>query len=311
MGTESTDRWDDADTIFFARELEQVKAKAYEKRYQELEGRNIVPPVFDYDPAVETITYESYESIGVAALIENYATDFRRVDTKSKQESHKVKSFGDSVGWTFQDIRRARMAGKPLEARKVNAARRAILLVDDKVIAFGDTALNFTGVLNHPNVPIISAIDIDPTGAVVTAWALKTGAQLLADLMLGQSTVHTQSSGVEQPDTLVLPPSCYALAAMLTIGQTDTTILEHFLKNQKFIRNVISWFPLETAGAGGTKRALFYKRDPDYLEHPIPQDFETPVPPQWKGGELETLFHARFGGVIIRFPLAMLYMDGL
>lgn len=310
MSTEQL-RWDEADSIFFSRELEQKKATAYEKHYPELVGRTVVPPVFDYDPAVETITYEMYEAVGVAKLIENYATDFRRVDTKGKEYSAKVKSFGDSVGYTFQDIRRARMTGKPLEQRKVNSARRAILLVDDDIIATGDASLGFTGILNHANIPSISAIDIDAGGPVVTSWSAKTAEQIVADLMLGTITVITQSNGVESPNTLALPVTAMAIAASKTLAGTTKTALQHYIETQQWVKNVVPWYKLETAGAGNSKRALFYRRDPDFIEHPIPQDFETPVPSQWKGGELETIFHARFGGVIVRYPLSSLYMDGI
>lgn len=302
----NSQRYDEADTVFFDRELTQKKAIAYEKKYPELKGRLVVPANFDYDPAVETIIYEMYDLVGAAQLVENYATDFRRVDTSTGEFSAKVKAFGASVGMTFQDIRRARMANKPLEQRKFNAARRAILLADDQAIALGNTQLGFTGVLNHPNVPEVSAVDI---GGGVTQWENKTGEQIVADLSLGLSTILTQSNGVEQPNAVVLPPTSYSVAALKTLTNTSVTALQHFLKNQQSITSIESWAQLEAAGTSSSKRALFYKRDPDYLEHPVPQDFETPVPPQWKGGEMETLFHSRFGGVIIRYPLAFLYMD--
>lgn len=307
MPTES-ERYDAADTIFFERELAQKKATAYEKKYPELKGRTIVPTVFDYDSAVEQVGYEMYDLVGIARVIENYATDFRRVDTNASEHFARIKGFGASVGMSFQDIRRARLAGKPLEQRKFNAARRAILLADDQAIAFGNALLNFQGILNHPNIPIISAIDV---GSGVTEWENKTAEQILADMSLGVTTIETQSNHVEAPNALVLPPSKYAIASLKVMAGTDTTVVTHFLRNQDKIRSVESWGHLDAAGAGGTARALFYKRDPDYVEHPVPQDFETPVPPQWKGGEMETLFHARFGGVIVRYPLSAVYMDNL
>ena len=77
------------------------------------------------------------------------------------------------------------------------------------------------------------------------------------------------------------------------------------------LRNAESWYKLNTADAAGTgPRALFYKRSPEVLELVIPQDFEQ-LPPQAKNLAFVVPCHARCGGVVVRYPVAMLYLDGI
>jgi hypothetical protein len=108
--------------------------------------------------------------VGTPKVVTNYATGFPRADVTGVEFTAKVKSIGDSFGYSVMDIRRARLGRKPLSERKANAARKGILEKDDRIIAFGEADHGLVGLLNHPNIPITSATDI---GSGVTAWASK------------------------------------------------------------------------------------------------------------------------------------------
>lgn len=311
-----TIRADAADTMFVERELLQKKAQAYEKKYPQLKGRLFVPLGTNYDPAVEIIVYEMYDQVGMAKVITNYANDFPRAEVSGIEYPAKVKSLGDSFGYSVMDVRRARMAGRPLESRKSNAARRAMLEKEEVITALGDADHKLVGLLNNENVPTITAVDIDVTGAVVTEWAHKTAAQILVDLNLFESTIQTNTKGTESPDTLLLPPGELTRIRQMRLDDSDMTVLEWFLSKSQSIRNVDSWHFLDTAGlkadeVTACQRAMAYRRDIDYVEHPLPQDFEYPVPLALKGMEYEQICHERTGGVIMRYPLGSLYMDGI
>jgi hypothetical protein len=50
----------DADeSIFFARELESVKSKTYDRLYPEYKALSLIPVSEEVDPGAETIKYES------------------------------------------------------------------------------------------------------------------------------------------------------------------------------------------------------------------------------------------------------------
>lgn len=67
----------------------------------------------------------SYDRTGVAKIINNYATDLPRADVKGKPTTAYVKSVGDSYGYSVQEMRASRLAGKSLDVRKAEAARYA------------------------------------------------------------------------------------------------------------------------------------------------------------------------------------------
>lgn len=72
----------EAASVFFARELDQVKAKTYDKQYPELSALAYFPITSEVNEGAETTTYYSYDITGMAEIINNYATDLPRVDVK-------------------------------------------------------------------------------------------------------------------------------------------------------------------------------------------------------------------------------------
>lgn len=297
------------ETVFFERELEQIKAKTYDKKYPELKIRKLVPVNSDVNPGAEMITYWQYDEVGMAKIVESYAKDFPRVDVKKKQFSSPVKSLGDSYGYSIQDIRKARMAGTPLEQRRANAARKAMMQAEDQIGAFGDSDSGLQGLFSNPNTPEL-VLAADGTGTS-KAFEDKTPDMILRDLNLLANTPMENTNGIETIDTVLLPVNQYSyIASTPRSANSDTTILEFFLSKNPFVKNVDHYHKLAGAGASGTDRMFGYRRDPDVMTLEIPQDFEQ-FPPQEEGMEFNVYCHQRIGGVIIYYPLATIFADGI
>lgn len=300
----------DADeSIFFSKELEAVKTQAYDVLYPEFKARKLIPVSFDAGPGAETIKYEQYDTVGMAKLIANYADDLPRADVKGKEYRVPVKSLGDSYGYNIQEVRASKMAKKPLEQRRANAAKRAMLMKENSIALLGDSATGLLGLLNHPNMPEYT-LTADGTGSTKT-WSTKTGIQINRDLSGIVSYVMTQTKGVENPDTILLPLAKFNYIANTKMDQgSDTTILQFFLKNNPQIKNIDWLNELAAAGAGGTDRMIVYTRSSEKLTLEIPQDFEQ-FPVQEKGLEFIVPCHQRIGGVIMYYPMAACFADGL
>ena len=299
----------DADeSIFFQKELEAKKAKAYDVQYAELKARQVIPVSFEAGPGAESIKYEQYDSVGVAKLISSYADDLPRSDVKGAEFFSPVKSLGASYGYSLQEVRAAAMARKPLEQRRANAAKRAILQKENDIAMSGDTATGLKGLLNHSAVPLV-VLPNDGSGSSIL-WSTKTADQIIRDLNLVANTIVETTKGVENPDSILLPIASYTYIASTARSSTsDTTILEYFLQNNPFVKQVGWLNELATAGAGGLKRMVCYKRDPDKLTLEIPQDFEQ-LPEQERNLEFVVPCHSRIGGVIFYYPLSAAYADG-
>jgi hypothetical protein len=303
---------DAAENIFFARELEQIRSASYDIKYAERKARTLIPVDNSIDPGAEVVTYSQYDRLGVAKIIASYADDLPRADVKGKQFNVTVKGVGSSFGYSVQEIRAARMAGKPLEQRKSNAARQAVEDKIDSIAALGDTQTGLVGLLNIANAQTYT-ITAGAGGA--TRWNFsgtpKTGLEVLKDLNSAAHTIVTTTKEVEKPDTVLMPLAQYAYIASTPLQSgSDTTILQFFLRNSPYIKNVESWEKLAGAGAGATDRMVVYRRDPDALMLVIPQEFEM-FPPEQEGLETIVACHARTAGVQCFYPLSILYADGI
>lgn len=302
--------------MFFARELEKIKSNSYDVRYPELTATRIIPVSNEAGPGAENITYHQYDSVGFAKIISNYSTDLPRVDLVGKEFTSKVKSIGDSYGYSVQDIRAARMAGKPLEQRKANAARRAVDQEINRIGYFGDTKHNMKGLFTHPNITAyVLPTDGTLNGAVAgTAAAAKfinkTPDQVVRDLNGMANKIVELTGGVEQANTLLLSQNIYGdIATRARSINSDTTILEFFLAKSPYIKNVEVIPECATAGTGGTELVMMYNKSSDKLTLEIPQMFEQ-FPPEARGLEFTIACHARCGGVIIYYPLSLIKAEG-
>lgn len=296
-------RLDANESIFFARELEYVKARTYDVLYPEFKARMFVPVSNEAGPGAEAITYSQFDSVGMAKLISAYADDLPRSDVKGLQFTSPVKSLGGSYGYNLQEIRAAQFAGKPLEQRKANAARRAMMQLEDQILALGDAGTGLKGFINHGSVPT--------TSAPFVISAASTPDQIIQTLNLCSNKIVSDTKGTEIPDTLVLPIEQYTYISSTPRSSTsDTTILSFFLQSNPFIKSVDHWYRLDGAGVGPTDRAICYKRSPDKLTGEVPQEFEQFAPEQ-KGLEYTVACHQRVGGVVVYYPLSMLYIDGV
>jgi hypothetical protein len=303
-------------TSALAQQLEFVRAQTYDIKYPEYKARQFIPVDNSVDPGAETISYYQWDMFGMADICANYADDPPMVSALAEKFFNKVEGLHDAYDFTIQDMRRSAMSGMPLEDKKATAARRAMEARIDDIAATGYTKAKLKGLLNNPNVTVATAAS-DGTS---TKWlkadrgtsADKAPADILSDMYTANNTVWTTTKEIFQPDTVLLPT-----AQMGHIMQTqvnsyqEITLLRSFLANNPFISLVDSWHKLATADAAGTgPRMVTYKRSSEVLELVIPQEFEQ-FPEQVRNLSFVIPCHARVGGVVIRYPLAVLYTDGL
>lgn len=288
--------------VIFARQLEYVESRVYEVKYPTLMARELFPVDYSVPSGAETYTYRMYDHQGAFNLITNYSDDFRRVNTTGTEATGKIHSFGASVEYSVQDLRAAAMAGLPLQDHEMRAARRASEQKLDDIVLNGEANGNLFGVLTHPNIPSAAV----PNGAAATPqWSTKTPAEIYADLVDIVTDMVELTKGVEAPTDIILPIAQYNLINDTKLDSgTDTTILQFFLRNNQYIQRVRSWYKLAGAGAGATDVMIAYRNDPEVMEIVIPNEFET-FPPQPKNMSFNIPCHARFGGVRVRYPLAV------
>lgn len=309
----------DAETasMFFARELEHVKASSYDVVRAPLRAFELIPTDSTAGAGAESVVYEQYDMTGMAKIVADYADDLPRSDVKGKQFVARVRSVGSSYGYSLQEIRAAQLAGKSLEQRKANASIRSQRELWNRIAFYGDEEHGLQGWLTNPNLPT-ETVDNDGTGDT-TEFVNKTPQQILRDINEVVNSVITRTNGAEQPDTLVLPIDQFTLITTTNADTgTDTTIADYLLRNSPFIES-IEWAN-ELSSEQRAKNItsdqytgdimIAYRRDPDALMLEMPQMFEQ-LPVQERGLEFVVPCHSRIAGVIIPYPLSMAVGEGI
>nr|DAW49499.1 MAG TPA: major capsid protein [Caudoviricetes sp.] len=311
--------FDDAEaaSVFFARELDFVKSQSYDVEYPEFTALSLFPMSSEVDPGAETVTYYSYDKTGLAKIISNYATDLPRADVKGKPTTAIIKSLGDSYGYSIQEMRASRMAGKSLDTRKAESARYQIDYLNNKIAWNGDEETGLKGVLSTDNdVPLYTVAN----GAKgTTSWADKTEDEILADITGMLKQMATVTKKVEKPDTLALSSDAYIEIQNKRIEGTATTVLKYIQDNIPDIKQIVSCPELDAdsvetnpyaAASDGKAVALLFKNDSRKLsiENPLPF-MQYPI--QTQGLEVVVPCEARTAGAMIYYPMSLLIAVGV
>lgn len=319
IGEMRHDAADDA-ALFFARELDFVKSKAYDKLYPKFTALQYFPHSSEVDPGAETTTYYSYDKVGMAQIINNYATDLPRADAKGKPSTSYIKSVGVSYGYSIQEMRASKFTGKSLDARKAESARYQIDYILNKIAWAGDKDNNILGVLSEDTqIPEYTIDDVGTGGAHVTAWIDKDADQILNDVRNWTTYVSKLTKDVETPDSLLLPTDVYMDIATRRIPHTETTVLAYLLDKSPYLKNINSAAELNddcveinpyAAASEGLGVAFLYTYDKDkftiedplaFIQHPAQvRNLETVVPCE-----------ARTAGLICYYPMSALIIKGV
>lgn len=299
--------FDANETLFLARELESIEATLYEYKQKELKYRQLIPVSNRDNPGANTITYRMITKLGMAKIIANYSDDLPTVNAIVQEYTQKVKSIGTSIEYSTQDIRAAAMANVPLESIYADAARRAVHEEESSICWNGNTTYGIVGFLNNTNIPTLAA----PTGT----WSSATADQIIADISAAVTQIRTQSNGIHSADTMLLTISDYNRISQLPRStNSDTTVLEFITKpGNTFGLTTVEWLANELTNAfvsGTQDGAVFYEKSSEVLEQRIPLEMVT-HPVQEKNLVMKIPVEARNGGVVVRYPLACLFLTGV
>lgn len=312
-------RLDAADNagIFFAKQLAYVKSKAYDKEFPELTGLKLFPQTSEVDEGAMYMEYYSYEPVGFADIIANYASDLPRVDVKGTPHRAEIVGIGNSYGYNVQELRACRRNAllgtmKPLDAARAEAARRAYDIKINHLIWHGDEKTGIIGVLSSGNnIPVYTLTN----GAGGKAdWASKTADEIAADIAGMLNYIDTMTQGVEHPDSWAMPNDLYTSLNLRRIDGTGESVLS-YIKNHT--PQIVNW---EVAGelsksntdynSTGKNIGLLYTKDAEKMAHEVPLAFLQHAP-QERNLEMVINCEGRDAGMVIPYPLSACLVYGL
>lgn len=313
-------RFDSADeaSVFFARELDYVKAQSYDVEYPELTALTLFPVTSEADEGAESIGYNTYDRTGVAKIIANYSTDLPRADVIGKQTFAAIKSLGASYGYSMQEMRASRLDNTSLDVRKAESARYSIDALINKIAWSGDAENGLMGVLSKGQSIPLYAVEAGRESAK-TSWLEKTADEILDDINGMAKQVSKVTKDVERPDTLCVPSDVFMHISTKRIPDTSVTILKYLLDNSPYIKNIVSTSELNSdsvdtnpyaAAEDGAGVAFLFKNDEKKLSLENPMPF-IQYPLQVKNLETIILCEARTAGVIVYYPFSCLIAVGV
>ncbi len=308
---------------FLVRQASHIEAEVVRVSYPDIQYPTLIPVDTSANEWAKSVTFFSLDKVGAANWFHSAAHDMPIADVQRSKFEHTIEMAGIGYRYNLEELGQAMMIpGTNLTSERAESARRAYEEFVDNIALRGDSDKDMTGLMNDPNV---SKIHAQADGGQTLGdtdgspdWTDKTGEQIARDINDALSGIYTQSLQVEMADTVLLPVASMTLMANKQYSiASDTTVLEWVKKNNVYtsvtgqpitIRGVRG---LETAGDGSTGRAIVYRRDPRVLKLHIPMTHR--FLPVWQTGpivfDVPGIF--RLGGVEIRRPNAVRYVDGI
>lgn len=301
---------------FLIAQASYIETPAYEMRYQDITYSQLIPVDTSAPEWVKTVTYFSVDGAGRADWFSGAAQDVNHVDLSREKLETSVSMAAIGYAYNLEELGTAMLYGLNLNADKAMLARRVAEEMIERVAFNGDASKGLTGLFNA-STPTADTVPADGTGSA-TFFSTKTPDNVLRDVNAALTGIFTGTLGAEMADTLLLP---YSVMLDLSTRRIDavnsTTILEWIERNNIYTRQtgqpltIRGHFGLETAGSGGTKRMVAYRRSPDVVKLHMPMPFR--FLPAWQTGPLmfEVPGIFRVGGVDVRRPKAVRYRDGI
>ncbi|MCC4588754.1 DUF2184 domain-containing protein [Xanthomonas sp. NCPPB 1067] len=293
-----------------------IEPGVYRTVYPDIQYRDLIPVDTSGSEFATSVTYYSQDQYGKADWINGNADDIPKAGTNRSQFQTGVHTAGIGYGYGWEEIGRAQLLGINLPTEDAAVARRASEDMVDRVALYGDGSKGFSGLFNAAVVIPVAA----PTGAWGTLLAAGTATpdQIVADMNASILNVFNGTNTTAIADRLLLPWSKFLLISTKRMSNdSDMTILQYFLANNVYTATtgqqlmVRGLRGLDTAGAGGVARMIAYRYDPNVLKlhMPMPHRFL----PVFQSGPLrwDVPGVMRLGGLDVRLPKQVVYVDGI
>ena len=302
---------------FVVNQTTAIESQVIRIQYPEVQYPDLVPvDTATGNEWVKSITYYSADMVGRADWFHHTALDVPLAELSREKFERGMEMAAIGYRYTLEEVANAmNTPGLNLTADKAAACRRAYEEFVDNLALRGSVPKNMQGLINSSLVTATTAPADGAAGA--TTFASKTNQQVIRDINSAMTGIATGTNWLYYADTILLPPAVLVGLAGRIIEYSSMTLLDWI--KQYNVLTVQTGRPitlagvrgLETAGLGGISRMVAYRRDPEVLKMHIPMPHR--FLPVWQRGplvfDIPGIF--RLGGVEIRLPAAMRYLDGI
>jgi hypothetical protein len=294
---------------FIIAQTAHIEASVYAIKYGDIQYPNLIPVDTSAHPFAKTVEYYSSDKAGKADWINGNSDDIPMADVEHSKFNTPVFTAGIGYGYGWEEINQAQMLGINLANDKAAAARRASEEMVDRIALEGDATKGMEGLFDN------SAVTSTP--ALTGDWPTASGDAIIADINACLTNVQVATNNIILADTLLLPFASWNLIASKRLTDTSMTILEFIRLNNVYTAQtgapltIRAERNLDDAGISGDARMIGYRRSPEVLKlhMPMPHRFM----PVYQTGPLrwDVPGVMRLGGLDIRLPNEISYVDGI
>lgn len=293
---------------FVVEQNAHIEQKVNKTVYPEITYQNMIPVDTSAHPFTQTVVFFSDDMFGQAKWVNGNADDIPMAGTNRNMHKSAVHTAAIGYGYGWEEVNQAVRLGYNLQADDAVAARRAYEEMVQRIAYFGDPSKNMQGLLNYAGIAIQAA-----TGKIETL----TEDQILQHFnnLVLDTAIATNYTSIA--DTVMVSPRVLNYLATKRLGDTQETLLAWLLKNNTYTAMtgrpllIRALLELEKAGSAGVSRSIGYRRSDDVMKMHIPMPHR--FLPVWQRGALtwEVPGVFRLGGLDIRKPVEVRYLDGL
>lgn len=272
----------------------------------------LIPVNTDIQADVDSAVVKGFEdAVGIGRPHSGTGSDIPLAEVTYGEQVIKVKAGTIGYEYSVVEMQSASRRGVGLSTSKPAAARLAYERHINKVALMGEPETGNKGLLNH---------DIPEVATASASWDTGDVDAIMNDLSnaIGITYDDAITSGDTGmlPNTILLPAKRLRLLNNLRIGANSSMTLLQFMKQNNILAEngvdvTFEALPeLNTAGTDGGERIAIYNKDPSNLELILPKDLEF-LAPQARGVDIFTPGWYIYGGVWIKSPKAVTYLDGI
>lgn len=289
---------------FAVSQLAYVETKEYERQYQPMLYETLLGPTISTSApeGATTVEYEIVDYVGMGKRISPSGTDIPYADVAQTRVAMAIANGGIGYQYNTEDLRNASFNNRPLPTRKLRAALMAWRRHMNRVALLGEPTSNFTGLFNNAAVTVANR----PSGAV---WDAASADSIIADITAGITAIQVATVNNDSPVKIALPIASYGILLKPRSTTSDTTILE-FLQRTRPGLEFYAVNELATMGVGPSKRMVFFNPTDDNMVLHLPMTVRF-LAPQFEDLAIKIPGEYKYGGLNVRRPLTMYYMDGI
>jgi hypothetical protein len=199
-------------------------------------------------------------------------------------------------------------ARKGLDLKRALAARRSNERKLNKLSLISDADAGTYGLFNFPGITEATLPADGVNGS--KSWSTKSVDQILRDIDILLGAVIDSTKGAENPDTLLLPLPAFRKLTNLRLGDNTISLMKYIRENYPQLTNIDFFNELTGIGEGGSNRVFVGQVDSDHVENQIINYFEQ-LETEKTGGEYEIPCLTTTAGVIVYYPMAFAFADGI